>query len=116
MTLPSTHLALNTYIEVVVPYLNTNASRLAISAANLTAINTKKTAWDLLWAKYIDPAQVNSQVRTNVTEMITEWRQLLGSVYNDFPSSVLNSTDGSTLNISLRTARTHVAAANHAPA
>ncbi len=115
MSFPTKHDAFHTYIGNAVTYLNTNAIRLAIAAANLTAINAKKTIWDTEWAKYIDPALVTSQVRTNITNMIKDWKTLLSSVYNDFPNSVLTSTDGSTLNIALGASRTHSAPADHAP-
>ncbi len=112
---PSTHHAFNTYILNAVSYLNTNAVRFVISTANLQAMNDKKTAWDTLWAKYIDPALVTSQIREQVNSMIADWKLLLSSIYNDIPTSALTNTDRSTLNIGQST--THIAAtvADHSP-
>ncbi len=115
MSYPTTRDGFHNYIGNAVQYLDSNAVRFAISAANKTEMDDKKLLWDPLWAKYVDPAQVNSQVRQNVKDMIADWKRLLTSIYNDIPSSVLTSTDASTLNIAIGTSRTNIAPADHAP-
>jgi len=92
----------HTYITVGIPYLDTNKIRLLISAPNVTAMLASKTAWDLVWGKYIDEAQNTKIVTGDKNTARQNFETLLTTIYEDIPDSVLNSTDREKLNLKLR--------------
>ncbi|MCZ8332437.1 MAG: hypothetical protein O9282_14095 [Flavobacterium sp.] len=96
---PSKEADLNSYFQIVVPYLLENRIRLLISQANQDLISSKLEAWNEIF-----PQSQNSNTKTKTIIQIKdeakeELMTALRAVYADIPASIWTIEDRNTLNM-----------------
>lgn len=110
---PTIYADLNDYFNLVTPYLNAEHARLAVSGANLTALNDfydkggvaqNQLGWKQLWVLYANPDAVNKSIRDIIKTRRGQMQTRLRLIYNDIPESFLTENDRNTLNLPLRDA------------
>ncbi|MBI3500775.1 MAG: hypothetical protein HY063_03190 [Bacteroidetes bacterium] len=109
---PTTLEELNSYFELVVPYLSANAARLVIDAANITNLNTLFDAttptpntpvnWQDTWTLYNNKkvtrtTAVKDLIRDPETGLEKKMKDQLMLIYNDIPKTKWNAADRETL-------------------
>lgn len=101
----------NEYLNGVVPLLTTDATRLGVSAARVTELGTRKSAWDTI---YPLASNDSTSTKVNVAEKNTQrdgFIAFLRLIYKDIPQSVLTENDRTVLHLYERdphTARTRI--------
>lgn len=96
---PSKEADLNVYFQLAIAYLILNGTRLLISAANITALTNLLNSWNDV---YPDSQNKNTRTKSIVQnkDIIREKiMDLLRTVYDDIPNSILTVEDRNTLNI-----------------
>jgi phosphomannomutase len=84
----------------------TNAIRLGLTATNSTDWTTKRTAWDLLFKQYVDPALSTSVVKDNVRIFIKSFHTFGNPLLNVIAASPnANATDAAKFNVVIERAR-----------
>jgi len=92
----------NTYIITVLAYLILNATRLTVSATNMTALGSlvnSTTGWKALFLAYSNPNTKTPTGTHDLHDNETAITQLLQDIYRDIPRSVMTNSDYDTLNI-----------------
>lgn len=91
----------NDYFGIVYTYLTdpANMVRFMISGTNITALNTFKTDWDILYPKSQSTNTATKTIIDNKIEMRDDIEKLLRDIYGDIPNSVLTTGDRNTLNL-----------------
>jgi len=92
----------DSYVNIAIPYLNTNKTRLKVSATPIGKLLTLHTQW-----KDIYPKSRNGNTRTvtiigKKNTLRKEITALLRQVYSDIPDSTLTTSDRSTLTLKAR--------------
>lgn len=114
---PSKNSDFNDYSNLVVPYLNANAVRLSVSAANLTALNLiydngvmplpqNDLGWKQLWLLYFNDDTVTPTIKKLIKTRRAQLEKQLRLIYGDIPNSALTANDRTTLNLPLRDTNT----------
>jgi len=100
----------NNYINLAIPYLTTNKTRLVLTAtaqANLTSVTailtTAGTGWNSVYQLAINPAAATTSTIATKGTIRAQIETLLRAIYADIPKSVLTQIDRDTLNIALPT-------------
>jgi hypothetical protein len=98
----------NNYINIAIPYLSTNKTRLALttaSQANQTLASalllTAGTGWNSLYPQSLNPATATTSIITAKINLRTQIEATIRAIYADIPKSVLTQVDRDTLNIPL---------------
>lgn len=112
---PTIYADLNDYFNTVVPFLNAEHARLAVSIPNLTALNDfydkggvaqNLLGWKQLWIPYSNPDTVTKGIRDVLKTRRGQMQDRLRLIYNDIPESFLTENDRNTLNLPLRDSNT----------
>lgn len=96
----------NNYINLAIPYLNANKTKLAITTtaqANLTLatalLTTASTGWNSIYSQSINPLLSTSIIVETKMSVRLQIETLLRAIYDDIPKSVLTAADRATFNI-----------------
>ena len=103
-TFPSANANFNTYVNLVTPYLSDNASRLGVSAGNISALSALQELWVTAFMLSENPATATSTSKQERDMHRASLETLLRSIYHDIPESALTVTDRDTLNLPARDA------------
>jgi hypothetical protein len=100
----------NDYYNTVQPYLVANATRLGITAANITTLNAlystvpatagdiDEMGWEQLWVLYANKKAGRTTAVTNATNAKdSALQRQLSAIYDDIPQSKWTATDRATL-------------------
>ena len=96
----------NQYLVNAVPRLVSEATRLGISAGNVTELGTRKTAWDTTYGLAKNKATATTVIKQEKANQRKSFESFLRDLYNDIPNSALNETDRNILNLTERDAKT----------
>jgi hypothetical protein len=108
---------LNTYFAIAVPYIGSNAPRLKVSAANVTAATTQLGVWNTTYPLTQNPDTATTTANDNKNAARDALMGTLRTIYADIPESVLTAQDRNTLNLTERsTTRTPAAVPSTKPA
>jgi hypothetical protein len=90
----------NNYINIAIPYLSTNKTRLALttaSQANVTSVSalliTAATGWNSVYPQSQNPATATSSIIAGKTTIRTQIEILIRAIFADIPKSVLTQVD-----------------------
>lgn len=104
---PSKEGEFNTHVNVAVPYLLENRSRLLVSSENQDALSLGLSAWNEI---YPLSQNINTRTKTiveNKDAAKSDLIQAMRATYGDIPQSVFTAEDRNTLNLEARsTSRT----------
>ena len=99
---PSKDSDLNVYVQMTVPYLITNATRLKVTADNQSAMSARLSEWN---AEYPASQNPDTRTKTNIQNKDIARKEIINvmrSVFADVPASALTTQDRNTLNLPLR--------------
>jgi hypothetical protein len=89
----------STRLSTIVPYLNSEATRLLIASDRISRLNELKTDWDDLFPKSTNPSTSTKTIRDRKNATRKDIETLLRKVYADIPRSRLTTADCNTLNL-----------------
>lgn len=101
---PSRESDLNQYYQIAVPYLNVaaNTTRLLVSGANKTLLNTYFTQWNIAFPVSQNRDTATSTVIDNKNTANKNLQATLRAIFADIPESALTAQDRNTLNLAAR--------------
>ena len=100
--IPTKDADFNSYINQAIPYLGTNKTRLRVSSPNISALNARRSDWNVLYPKTQDSTQRTTSLTEQKNELREEIEELLRAVYDDILESALTTEDRNKLNLSKR--------------
>lgn len=104
---PSKEGELNTYFAIAVPYVTSNATRLNVSAANVTLATSQLGTWNTVYPLTQNPDTATTTANDNKNVAREALMGTLRAIYADIPASALTAQDRNTLNLTERsTSRT----------
>jgi len=96
---PSKESDLNDYFLVAAPYLIGNATRFAISTANVNTITTALAAWNLLYSPTQNPDTRTKTATDSKNAASKDLQAIMRTIFADLPQSQLTAQDQNTLNL-----------------
>lgn len=89
----------NDYFTNAGPYVVSNSARFLVSPQNLADLSTFIGSWPALYSSSQNQNTVTKTITDNKNQMRDDIEDLLRSIYDDIPNSVLTNDDRNTLNL-----------------
>lgn len=106
--IPRTEAEFNNYVNIAIPYINTNKARLATTPAATTALTTVTallttagTGWNSIYPQSLNPATSTASIRATKNSLHDQIKGYLRVIFDDIPKSVFTQVDRDTLNLPL---------------
>lgn len=106
--IPTTDAEFNNYINLTIPYINTNKARLATTPTAVAALTsatalltTAGTGWNAIYPLTQNPATATVSIRSSKNILHDQISAQLRIIFDDIPRSLLTQVDRDTLNIPL---------------
>lgn len=100
--IPSKDADFNDYVVNAVPYLNANKTRLGVSTANMTELQSLFTQWNTVYPKSQNRDLRTRAITAQKKQLRLQMSALLRKIYRDIPQSALTVSDRETLGLKLR--------------